>query len=110
MSSETKHTPGPWHLDIRGEAEESGFHHFRIEASELGWRGDEYLSVFGLSTKANAYVLWAAPELLEAVETAPVLSKYHGQNGFEVERFIADYEAWDAKRRAAIARATGQEG
>lgn len=25
---------------------------------------------------------------------APVLSKYHGQRGFELERFIADYSAW----------------
>ena len=27
-------------------------------------------------------------------DAAPILSKYHGQRGFEVERFINDYTAW----------------
>ena len=35
-----------------------------------------------------------------ALEQAPILSKYHGEHGFERERFIADYDAW----RAGIAR------
>lgn len=36
-------------------------------------------------------------ERLEILDSAPVLSKYHGQNGFEAERFIADYTAWRAR-------------
>ena len=32
---------------------------------------------------------------LEAlVRVSPNLAKYHGQRGFEVERFIVDYTAW----------------
>jgi hypothetical protein len=46
----------------------------------------------------------ALDECREALTEAPILSKYHGYMGFEVERFIADYEAWTVKRRAALAK------
>jgi len=32
-----------------------------------------------------------------ALKAAPILSKYHGMRGFEVERFISDYEAFMAR-------------
>jgi enterochelin esterase-like enzyme len=57
---------------------------------------------------ANARLIAAAPELYEVADEAPVLSKYHGQHGFESERFIADYEAWMAKRRTVLAKARGE--
>ncbi len=41
--------------------------------------------------------------LRDALLDAPILSKYHGQGGFEQERFIADYEAW-ASRRASLVK------
>ena len=44
-------------------------------------------------------------DLLSACEGAPTLSRYHGQRGFEVERFIVDYEAWCATCRAAAKKA-----
>lgn len=36
--------------------------------------------------------------IIRLLNEAPILSKYHGQRGFEVDRFIADYDEW----RAAI--------
>lgn len=44
----------------------------------------------------------AAPHLLEIAKSAPVISQYHGAKGFDVERFINDYAAWNEKRRAAV--------
>ncbi|RPJ19481.1 MAG: hypothetical protein EHM33_30190 [Chloroflexi bacterium] len=35
-----------------------------------------------------------AQGMMEARLTAPILSKYHGRNGFEQERFIDDYNKW----------------
>jgi hypothetical protein len=57
--------------------------------------------------RANGWRSQAATIREEAVADAPILSKYHGQRGFEVERFIADYEAW--KLRALSPTAPGQE-
>ncbi len=44
-------------------------------------------------------------ELERAWDNAPILSKYHGQRGFETERFINDYREWRDKYRAALALA-----
>lgn len=43
--------------------------------------------------------------LVSAWDNAPILSKYHGQRGFETERFISDYREWRDKYRAALALA-----
>lgn len=45
----------------------------------------------------------ALVECVRALEDPPILSKYHGMRGFEVERFIADYDAWIARRHAVLA-------
>ena len=48
--------------------------------------------------------------LRAALETAPILSKYHGHHGFEVERFIKDYEAWSDSTRQALDRLDAERG
>ena len=104
--TQTPHTPGPWLI----REPDNGIYDTDDDIANVVARGPYGLITIAEEVDvADARLIAAAPDLLEAVETAPVLSKYHGQNGFEVERFIADYEAWDAKRRAAIARAAGQE-
>lgn len=40
---------------------------------------------------------------LEALDDSPILSKYHGARGFDIERFVEDYEAWKLKARDALA-------
>jgi hypothetical protein len=65
-------------------------------------------AVSAAEARTNARLIATAPTLYTIADTAPVLSKYHGQYGFEVERFIADYEMWSATRRAAMASARGE--
>lgn len=46
------------------------------------------------------------PSAKELFDDAPILSKYHGQRGFEDERFIADYYAWQDKWRPFVTAAS----
>lgn len=56
----------------------------------------------------HARLVAAAPDLYEVADEAPILSKYHGNQGFDLERFVVDYDAWSQKRRAALAKARGE--
>lgn len=38
-----------------------------------------------------------------AFNSAPVLSFYHGQKGFELEAFVQDYAKWKRETHAALA-------
>lgn len=70
-----KHTPGPWRTDIRKERDGDFTPYFDVMSSDqnmkhvcsccnYGWLGDE-----GLDTaEANAKLIAAAPELLEALK------------------------------------------
>lgn len=50
----------------------------------------------------------AAPETVKVLDARPIMSKYHGCNGFEVEQFIVDYEAWSVMAREVLAKARGE--
>jgi hypothetical protein len=52
----------------------------------------------------------AGPEMVELLARAPILSKFHGQHGFEQERFIASYETWRAEARALLSSLAGEDG
>ena len=98
MSQRTKWTPGPWrHVSTLG-----GWDGVKEDA------GPSNICLLSFNNPANADLIAAAPELYEAVASAPILSKYHGQRGFDVERFIEDYEAWRVTCRAALAKARGE--
>lgn len=108
-------TKGPWRVDPRhwgdiqaanGELEISASWHEAMigEVIEIGGRSAPPAH----EARANARLIAAAPDLAEALGDAPVLSKYHGLHGFEVERFIADYESWRTRARAALAKARGE--
>ncbi len=62
----------------------------------------------GEGAMTDARLIAAAPDLAAVADEAPIISKYHGTHGFDVERFIGDYEAWNVKRRAALAKARGE--
>lgn len=90
-------TPGPWIA-----RPDPGGHDG--EWLILARAGDDFRGVaFGLEER-DALLGAAAPCLHSVADSAPILSKYHGERGFELERFIADYEAWNATRRAALAK------
>lgn len=91
--SERKHTPGPWRLSGHSEdspeklSVEDGYGYFIAEVD------------FGLAQKANARLIAAAPELLEALES--ILASSDAGNAAILDRLTS-------KARAAIAKATGE--
>ena len=109
-----KHTPGPWRLDPSDSRMIWG----ACDPDDVSTNGFGYpvasieqprqWMIAGkpgfAEREANARLIAAAPDLLEALDDAPIMSKYHGA-GFDAARFIADYEAWRVKARAALAKA-----
>lgn len=103
---DAKHTPGPWcvvwlyaalrHVDKHCDYDTLGIPDV-VKAALLA---DE---VFAPS-KDDAPLIAAAPTLLAALESAPLLHKFHGPSGFDKEGFFDAYLAWMDKRRDAIAR------
>ena len=98
--SGTKHTAGPWEvLEMAIERAEYPFE-FKIIGPDGGiatvenyrFNGEEYAA-----NRANAHLIAAAPDLLEACEAFP---------GFTNDATVGD--AWLAKLRAAIAKAKGE--
>lgn len=47
------------------------------------------------------------PGLLALANNSPILSKYHGAGGFDLERFIKDYEIWREDLRAYLSQKEG---
>lgn len=91
----TKHTPGPWFIDgnvIRGDKQRNGSISIACTlniAYPYGrWSGE--------SEQANARLIAAAPELLEALQD---MVDYYGTASASVEALH--------KARSAIAKATG---
>jgi hypothetical protein len=98
----TKHTQGPWHI--------TGNKTKYIEARiRDGWL-QEVASVgptesdngYGPQQEANARLIAAAPELLEALQEILAID---GHSSLTRE----DSDKLDAKARAAIAKATGEQ-
>lgn len=103
------HTPGPWHLvdqklrpqfDVRIlEIQDS-----RFEAV-VAWGGFDGVRRSKAETKANASLIAAAPELLDACR----LTALHFARMAASDNFMGDdeHEAWNALT-AAIAKAKGE--
>jgi hypothetical protein len=91
MSKQLKHTPGPWESDRNGKI----------------WAGgvslaDTYACARGIDYKANARLIAAAPELLEACR---LIVKYDSSDAIDgVELMINYATALDAAKEA-IAKA-----
>ena len=100
------HTPGPWQFYELLDHAHDGLGYIRTvpeDGLEIAHHGDSGRS--WSENVANGHLLAAAPDMLAALYAAPIMSKYHGHQGFEAERFIMDYEAWRVIARAAIAKA-----
>lgn len=87
----TTHTPGPWSVEKDGSAEH------RNEANVING-ADGTMIVYGQVNDADARLIAAAPELLEALQAFP---------GFTDDATAGD--AWLEKMRAAITKATGEQ-
>lgn len=116
----TNHTPGPWIVAFEyGSpiivAVNDPFKDEQVEGVDFmpypivdgaGIGGDSRPNAVRWTTIDNAYLISAAPDLLEVVNNAPFLSKYHTTLGFDLEGFIVEYDAWRTKARTAIAKAS----
>lgn len=88
--SNTKHTPGPWMVG-----------HFNDVRTRDGYRSlANVSSYFELPAEANARLIAAAPELLEALEAFKAIDAFDGWH--------PKYRDAIAKAEAAIAKATAQ--
>ena len=104
----SNHTPGPWNVG-RGEftTTESGIVFTRINGPKMGIVATAYAHDRNIDEcEANARLIAAAPELLEALQT---LKKELWAAGLKlnVRKHFALMAA-DAQAGTAVARATGQ--
>lgn len=110
--AKTKHTPGPWSAQLNAPTAAIPGH--LIEAGDV--RHPVALLWEGVGTKgkprqiANAHLIAAAPELLDALRAA-VLNCPHDEDCDYIAGEVAvadDCDCWKANARAAIAKAEGR--
>jgi hypothetical protein len=92
-----KHTPGPWHVE-ENRAYHTSFLIYSQAGNQLAQCFNWQNKSFDIAADANARLIAAAPELLEALEW--VLNSYEHEYQTKLPAFIA--------ARAAIAKATGE--
>lgn len=90
----TKHTPGPWHVGMRPGP------------IIYGTKGDQVADLRGFldidETSANARLIAAAPDLLDAMQS--MVDAY--QTHFDV--MPVAWQTYDSIARAALAKARGE--
>jgi hypothetical protein len=91
----SQHTPGPWEID---QAIRHGFTVYSQQAGFIVGYMDEEGRYGAVESEANARLIAAAPDLLEALEELLVQREGH----------YSTQTAWD-KARAAIAKARGEK-
>lgn len=102
-----KHTPGPW--SIHWGTAQSGSGHHIVDSSDMGELSRIATVLFhddtDGETAANAHLVAAAPDLLEALQSAhEVLLVSYPLHSIDMDRRGAILE----QARAAIAKATGE--
>lgn len=100
----SKHTPGPWRIV-------SGFPPI-VRGGEENGVPDLEIAVYGLNVKADANLIAAAPDLLEAAEAALAVLRFDTQDVWR-DKFLAVMQAAKAREAyarllAAIAKARGE--
>lgn len=117
MTTKHTHTPGPWYVSDPFEVFPGAELRFHISQDEEAPYTPEYSDVANLSVstipgekleiqRANACLIAAAPELLEALRAFTSLA---AQRRDELGELSPEMEAVDAQARAAILKATGEQ-
>ena len=102
----SKHTPGPWNNLPRHECvpicrqDEAGLSIGFVHSS------DPERQAQGL---ANAFLIAAAPDLLEALEDLFKIGSVFTSAIESIDPYSGDFEKWEVKARAAIAKAKGEQ-
>jgi hypothetical protein len=104
----TKHTPGPWYVGDLAAPDLAG-RNMLVYASSGYAVADAKIfhCMFGVpEMEANARLIAAAPDLLEALQHLMLDLEYHGLAGFYSETSGSGLGGAVADARAAIAKAT----
>lgn len=102
--NEFKGIPGPWKFEAAGHRGSDGPTGFRVLPAAMRYVIAELFD-YGPEGEANAALIAAAPELLEALQG--ILDQVAIEE--ETERFSIELEALHERGRFAIAKALGQE-
>lgn len=105
-----KYTPGPWEANIRTVQPEMGGNHeinatVRLSGGRMVHLGSGRVRT-NPELSANAYLIAAAPELLEALQAIVSQVSKHQSSFFDFVNDPATFDAFE-RARAAIAKATG---
>lgn len=92
----SQHTPGPWEID---QAIRHGFTVYSEQSGFIVGYMDEEGRYGAVESEANARLIAAAPDLLEALET--IVATERDRHGY--------HPAWTDQARAAIAKARGEK-
>ena len=100
-----KHTPGPWRVMVYSSPEvvsgpDDGY---TLVARPTAQNLDP--KVQAQSRMADAHLIAAAPDMLEALEAHPDPRDFDGDMGL----YLFAFETWRVKREAAIKKARGGE-
>lgn len=104
----TNHTPGPWSVPRKAWNDPKDPHFDHCDVIHSGTRVAKVSGVGSEETEANARLVAAAPEMLEALEE---LLLHEGErdtnNGLGLELDSDDLELAKTKARAIISKAKG---
>lgn len=108
--SKQQHTPGPWHVVLSDNATPHILHEHGCDSSDCGDLSSRVCVmpaeiVADYNSLANASLIAAAPELLEALEA--VLSAEPADGAYLLGETESERAAY-ANARAAIAKARGE--
>lgn len=105
----SKHTDGPWQLvekfhtsGVCPDQPHLEYFHLQGPLGDL----DSNLNIAGFMKRADAKLIAAAPELLEALQAAIAVDEETIIGGTGCDTYSARYSAAREKARAAIAKAT----
>ena len=96
------HTPGPWNIEEDSMRDELSIGHNRVSVGrrEIALVGVGYEEDIDQEQRANARLIAAAPELLEALQTLVTFSDFNDEESHAT--FVRQLDG----ARAAIAKAT----
>lgn len=99
--STMQHTPGPWQL---GYFRMDGYNYTKIDAVVDGHK--KYIASVDITNdRANAHLIAAAPELLEALEGLLTdITEYQ-----QINNLGGENNHWQVIARTAIAKAKGEQ-
>ena len=112
--SKAKHTPGPWYLRTNRHPNTDGTKWGWLDANQAGDQrppsGVNVTWSAGQTSEANARLIAAAPELLEAAQM--VIAWYEAEDDHSKADFYERMQMCrdsESALRAAIAKATGEQ-